>query len=258
MGSDQASKKAHLSSVPSVKPVHLPQVAQAISSWSSTLTHSAPPLGQPAPVFKYFFDLPPELREKILWLVCVYPGGFHVGTMDAPVDLFLANQQMYQEASAVFYAQNVFCAQLPPRRLRRGREDATDSLLCSAPARPARMRIRTLELSISRCGDHLANHVVPRLREMVLAGALRELKVLQTGLGGWFDPSKGVGPARPSRPFAALLRLLADPDLRRVALRFWSGGRKQNGTYAVDVDLTEMLSRLGDGDEELRILKIGD
>jgi hypothetical protein len=279
-------------------------------------------MGSQLPIFEYFFDLPPELRERILQELCIcphqvflvnspkahYPGRSTGGNSirnaapliqdikpvrncSLPLNLFLVNSQLYQEASAIFYSQNRFHGLCWARRT-----DADPSLvgrksglITSEAARSARMRIRRLMLTISRCGGFFEKEICRNVSDMILHGSLRDLTInLMAELP---RPGEAL-----NRPFRALYRLLADPDLEKATLNVhydsavvgastingWSWELKETNRLMagceeeqpgllqvgdsfdtvqfkmLEVNLEELLGSYKDEDEALRIRRVGD
>ncbi|KAI1638809.1 hypothetical protein F4809DRAFT_234626 [Biscogniauxia mediterranea] len=180
-----------------------------------------------------FFDLPGELRSAILAQLLVsdhgivlhskttlyLPAGSGRGTLRSVLQV---SMQMYQEATAVFYGQNRFVVnaqshRLPAHLTRRGG-------FLSPEGRDARRRVRRLTLLLTRVGGEFEHVLGPALSDMVLCGALRELR-LRLGPPARAHPA--AAGARPDRdlvrrsPFQALLRLLADPYLDAAELSVW-------------------------------------
>jgi hypothetical protein len=277
--------------------------------------------------FELFFSLPPEIRERILQELCIRSDGvFRINgpirscsrpldnsglsdkdTLNSeeselqaaedkslPLGLFLANSQLYQEASAIFYTQNRFSGLCMVRR-----PDADEcfagrdrGLVTGEASRPARMRIRKLTLTVLKCGGFFMDGILPNVADMVLHGALRELRVdLMAHLP---RPHAVLSP-----PFRALFRLLADPDLEAVLLRsktnsssssstrdeMWDwersaldadqssldsgldwdlaeisyvGRLRLSNCQMVTVDLDEVLDAYKDEDDRLRIRRVDD
>ncbi|OTB04445.1 hypothetical protein M426DRAFT_11592 [Hypoxylon sp. CI-4A] len=176
-----------------------------------------------------FLDLPPELRSAILTQVLVsessillYDTTFLHPPLDAPssfLNVFLVNTQLYQEASPIFYSQNLFTLnahshRLPAHLTRRGG-------FLSEEGRDARRRVRSLSLFISRVGGEFERVLGPAMSDMVLSGNLRDLRLRlgppsTVGAGRVPDPDVVHRP-----PFQALLRLLADPYLETAELFVW-------------------------------------
>ncbi|KAI0384094.1 hypothetical protein F5Y04DRAFT_235648 [Hypomontagnella monticulosa] len=176
-----------------------------------------------------FPDLPPELRGAILSyaLVSDYDIILHTKTLFGEpftsatsfLNVFLVNTQMYQEASAIFYSQNLFTLnahshRLPVHLTKRGG-------FLSEEGQGARRRVRNLKLYLTRVGGEFERVLGPALSDMLLKGCLRELKL---HLG---PPSDRIANRIPDPdmvqrpPFQALLNLLADPYLERVNLFAW-------------------------------------
>ena len=278
---------------------------------------------QTIPKFELFFALPPELRERILQELCVCPDAvfrinvltrpytpgkspFEASDQDAPdwafrwpprelplpLDLFLTNSQLYQEAAAIFYMQNTFVGLCMARRSNDadpGLASRETGLIASEVARPARMHIRRLRLIVVKCGGFFENDICPKVAEMILSGSLRDLTI---NLMSPLPRPKAVL----TSPFRALFRLLADPDLETASLKTdsrssdhgarvgarWSWEREENTDFKartdaldqegtqmhfvgrfilrsrkfVEVDLNELLDAYKDEDDALRIRRV--
>ncbi|KAI5925027.1 hypothetical protein F4810DRAFT_660641 [Camillea tinctor] len=172
-----------------------------------------------------FFDLPGELRSAILsqLLISSHSIILHTKTLlhlrsgrSTLRSILQVNMQMYQEASAIFFARNRFVInaqshRLPAHLTRRGG-------FLGPQGRDARRRVRHLTLLLTRVGGEFESVLAPALEDMVLAGSLRELR-LRVGPPAGAGRSDGEVVRRP--PFQALLRLLADPYLEVAELCVW-------------------------------------
>ncbi|KAI0473758.1 hypothetical protein GGR56DRAFT_648836 [Xylariaceae sp. FL0804] len=180
-----------------------------------------------------FFDLPAELREVILsWLLVASDGAIVLRShtylpppLDEALAIFRVSVQMYQEASAIFYAYNHFIINAQSHRLPANLTRAGGFL--STEALDVRRRVQELTLYLTRIGGEFEDILGPMLIDMTLCGSLRRLK-LCIGPPPRQPHWKRVEPLdmvqRP--PFQTLLRLLADPYLEVVELlvskRHWA------------------------------------
>ncbi|KAL7620401.1 hypothetical protein AAE478_009396 [Parahypoxylon ruwenzoriense] len=170
-----------------------------------------------------FFDLPAELRRAILTqllvLDCIVLPK-QTFSPPGPLNVFLVNMQMYQEASAIFYSQNDFTLNVRAHRL--PMHLTTQGGFLSQEGRDARRRVRNLTLRLTRVGRDFKDVVGPALSDMVLCGSLRVLNV-RLGSSSRMPPefASQMVPLDPVHdpdfmrwpPFQALLKLLADPYL---------------------------------------------
>ncbi|KAI0598990.1 hypothetical protein F4775DRAFT_135549 [Biscogniauxia sp. FL1348] len=184
-----------------------------------------------------FFDLPGELRSAILGQLLVsehgivlhskttlyLPAGSGRGTLRSVLQV---SMQMYQEATAILYGQNRFVLNAQSHRLPAHLTGPGGFL--SPQGRDARRRVRRLTLLLTRVGGEFEHVLGPALEDMVLCGALRELR-LRLGPPAGAHPSSATAASagRSDRdlvrrsPFQALLRLLADPYLDAAELSVW-------------------------------------
>ncbi|XXH05672.1 hypothetical protein Hte_012107 [Hypoxylon texense] len=177
-----------------------------------------------------FFDLPPELRCAILTHLLVSDSTvmLHSATLFGPplselagiLDVFLVSAQMYQEASAVFYAENGFILNAQSHRLP-GHLTGPGGFL-SEEGQHARRRVRRLTVFLTRVGGEFERVLGPALSDMVLNGSLRDLS-LYLGPPSWrARANRSADPDMVQRPpFQALLRLLSDPYLEKVEFLAW-------------------------------------
>ncbi|KAI3324474.1 hypothetical protein HD806DRAFT_46789 [Xylariaceae sp. AK1471] len=175
-----------------------------------------------------FFDLPAELRINILSQVLVSDCGivlhtcttFGLSRYDIVIVLyiFLVNVQMYQEASAIFYGQNRFILNAQTHRLPVHLTKPGGFL--SQQGQDARRRVQTLYLYLSRIGGEFEDILAPAISDMILSGSLRKLKIY-LGPPSLHNSRMSGADMMTRRPFQALLKLLADPDLQHVELGVW-------------------------------------
>jgi len=207
----------------------------------------------------------------------------------APLGLFLASSATYHESSAVFLGQNTFHLNLVSRRRRTLAPilDADFGLLTSASALQARRRLRRLVLYARRIGGLFADKLLPALEDMVLGGGLRDLELRVRAPVRDFNAPFATHRRHDaadddriisSRPFRGLVRLLADPDLERAAVRVervhWSlwcpfherCARERTvmeGVFAetreewLSVDVDKLVAAYGGVDPEWRVVRIG-
>ncbi|GAP85355.1 hypothetical protein SAMD00023353_1001610 [Rosellinia necatrix] len=176
-----------------------------------------------------FFDLPAELRTNILSHLLALRHGvilFNCTMFGSPYDkvtvlrIFLVNVQMYQEASAIFYGQNIFTINAQSHRLPWHLTKPGGFL--SPQGQDARRRVQTLSIYLNRVGGEFENVLAPTLSDMILSGSLRKLKISLGSPNPHHARTSGPSidiTARP--PFQSLLNLLADPDLLHAELCVW-------------------------------------
>lgn len=140
--------------------------------------------------FDRFFDLPPEIRTQILSPLVLVATPISISPTSTavipfPHALFLSHPAIYAAASTIFYEQNVFVLDLVS-----GSRAVIERALLDDGWSPddgggpdmlrneaARRRVRHLEFIPGRLGTAFRSHVRPVLADMLLAGALRHLKV---------------------------------------------------------------------------------
>ncbi|TDZ66072.1 hypothetical protein CTRI78_v003210 [Colletotrichum trifolii] len=258
-------------------------------------------------IFDKFFDLPLEIREQIISYLCLTPLPVQVAPtatseIPFPHDLFLSHPLLYTAASTVFYEQNRFVLNL------RGPRAALERAICGGSANEppcwllanprARRRVRHLELSPGRLGNVFQNHISPAVADMILNGALRHLRLVLYptstdkvvfGSSSSSSSSNNSGSEvgaqlrraamtrhddafAQSRPFKALMRLLADPYLETAELLvdpihrdFWCEfhegvacckGRPKGPWQLIPIDWRKLVAGLGQ-DPELNIVRVG-
>ncbi|KAI0021100.1 hypothetical protein F4780DRAFT_778851 [Xylariomycetidae sp. FL0641] len=234
-----------------------------------------------------FFDLPAELRSAVLFHLLVSDQGIvlHTQTLHSPplsgprgiLSVFLVNLQMYQEASAIFYTNNLFILNAQSHRL--PIHLTGEGGFLSAQAQDARRRVHSLTLYLSRVGGEFEDILGPALSDMVLCGKLRALKLC---LGAPAARSLPQSDMIHRPPFQSLLKLLSDPDLENVDFLIskvhWAilcpfhqslnsiGGEKplnelidedglataRNGAQWIPLDWGAMVNTLGDGRQVTR------
>lgn len=176
-----------------------------------------------------FFDLPAELRIKILSYLLISNGVFlfNRDRFDSGawgrvkiIYIFLVNVQMYQEASAIFYGQNRFILNGHGHRLP-GYLTKPDGFL-SPQGHDARQRVRTLDLYLTRIGGEFETKLAPIISGMILSGRLRQLKIHLSPPSSHHARVYGPNVNMMARtPFQALFSLLSDPDLEHVEMCVW-------------------------------------
>jgi hypothetical protein len=177
-----------------------------------------------------FFDLPAELRIKILSYLLISDGVllFKRDRFDPRpyervkiIYIFLVNVQMYQEASAIFYEQNRFILDGHGHRLP-GDLTKPDGFL-SPQGHDARQRVRTLDLYLTRVGGEFETKLAPIISRMILSGRLRQLKIHLSPPSSPRARISGPDVNMMARtPFQALFSLLSDPDLEHVEMCVWN------------------------------------
>lgn len=241
--------------------------------------------------FDKFFDLPLEIRDQIISYLCIVPDPIQIGpTVDTeipfPHELLLSHPLLYTAGSALFYEQNRFILNLrsrPRAAIERAICDDTPWLLNNAGAR---RRIKFLELSPGRLGNIFQTHISPAVADMILNGTLRHLKLVlyptSTDKVIFNDDHVGAQLKRAaltrrddafaqSKPFKALLRLLADPDLETAELYvdpihrdFWCEfhegvacceGRPKGPWQLIPIDWRKLAAVYGQ-DHELSIIRV--
>lgn len=102
-------------SIPSSISDHIPELPRP-SFYSLIQPRFRPqPRPRPRPRTQFpvqFLDLPAEIRNKIYFLVLVFPKPFTVQLQfggSNTTALLRTNKQIYSEASLIFYGQNTFC-----------------------------------------------------------------------------------------------------------------------------------------------------
>lgn len=212
-----------------------------------------------------------------------------------PLNYFLVSQTFHREASAVFFGENEFHLYAMPSRLflrdhgsgARWWPEAAGSRRNKGGGRhgykhvESLRRIRRAVLVAQRLGGVLETLFLPVLRDMTLAGGLKQLDV-RVHLAA----QRAQGPASlwGSRLGRALLGLLRDPDLDVARLRMvlglllpgsegggevagWCPRREGPGGSLVtatdregrvwcDMDIEELARRYGG--EEMDIFKVGE
>ncbi|KAH8679820.1 hypothetical protein BGZ60DRAFT_525020 [Tricladium varicosporioides] len=172
-----------------------------------------------------FFDLPPELREKIYLLLFVSPRPlslFFSSKVPAyfPHDLLLTCSQMYQEVRPLFFAYNRFTIRLT-------RHCSELDYFLSPDFLDARRSIRTLHLLLSRWGSNsfFARTLAPFISDMILNGSLRNFEIaVKIHTQRKFEEMMVAGGevyGEGHENFEAVKELLTDPYLESKAL--WSG-----------------------------------
>ncbi|KAH9229996.1 hypothetical protein K456DRAFT_55716 [Colletotrichum gloeosporioides 23] len=242
-------------------------------------------------VFDKFFDLPQEIRDQIISYLCLLPNPIQVGpTVDTeipfPHDLLLSHPLLYAAGSAIFYEQNRFILNLrgrPRAALERAICDGTPWLLGNTRAR---RRVKYLELSPGRLGNVFQSHISPAVADMILNGSLRHLKLVLyptstdkvvfnhdavDAQGRRAAMTRRDDAFTQSKPFKALLRLLADPDLETAELfvdpihrDFWCDfhegvacckGHPKGPWQLISVDWKKLAASYGQ-DHELSIVRV--
>ncbi|KAF6797547.1 hypothetical protein CSOJ01_12959 [Colletotrichum sojae] len=242
--------------------------------------------------FDKFFDLPLEIRDQIISYLCLVPNPIQVGPnvdteIPFPHDLLLSHPLLYADGSAIFYEQNRFILNLrsrPRAAIERAICDGTPWLLNNVTAR---RRIKYLELSPGRLGNVFQSHISPAVADMVLNGSLRHLKLVlyptSTDKIVFSHDTMDAQMMRAamtrrddafaqSKPFKALLRLLADPDLETAELYvdpihrdFWCDfhdgvtcceGRPKGPWQLIPIDWRKLAASFGQ-DHELSIVRVG-
>ncbi|OLN81765.1 hypothetical protein CCHL11_06877 [Colletotrichum chlorophyti] len=241
--------------------------------------------------FDRFFDLPLEIRDQIISYLCLLPNPVQVGPIETseipfPHDLLLSHPLLYAAGSALFYEQNRFAL-----NLRSGSRAAVERAICDGTpwllSNPrARRRIKHLELSPGRLGNVFQSHISPAVADMILNGCLRHLKLVLYPTSAdkvVFSHEVDAQSMRAamtrrddafaqSKPFKALLRLLADPDLETAELYvdpihrdFWCEfhegvacckGRRKGPWQLIPVDWRRLAASYGQ-DHELSIVRVG-
>ncbi|KAI1844593.1 hypothetical protein JX266_009266 [Neoarthrinium moseri] len=230
-----------------------------------------------------FFDLPAELRADILEQLVLVPQDVPVharaetSTESPPaalLDLFLACTQMYQEASAIFYARNRFLVNLGSRRM--FSDITAEGQFFSPEGLDARRRVRALRLRLRRLSGDFEKVIAPIVSDMILCGSLRSLEIgiltqssglkANTSCRSSYGRGLEADSLVTTSPFQTLLRLLADPDLEEaglwVAQIHWSvwcpfhetydgnhsclASLRREGIEQVSVDWEKIVRELGD------------
>jgi hypothetical protein len=228
-----------------------------------------------------FFDLPPEIREKIYLFLCQSPAEYiplhsdrpralphllgspppeieldmraigEIGGGPAPDShhayfpwkLLFVNSQMYHEVRPLYFSHNAFTTFVTHKNSR------IDYF--TAPAfRDNRCLIKKLRIIILKFGkgDYFLESLAPVLEDMILNGSLRDLEV-RVAWTNVFDGCHGVvgGSAR-VRPFiqgeamVELKRILRDPYLERVRFMTFLRTGWDSGWDGLE-DHTDLLGR---------------
>lgn len=223
-----------------------------------------------------FFDLPPEIREKIYLMICHNPAEYvplhsglspqnrsHLGPGDEldlrsigengggpsaeshhayfPWNLLFVNSQMYHEVRPLYFSHNAFTTSVAHRNQK------IDYFL-SPTFRDNRRLIKKLRVTIYRFGqnNYFIDQFLPMLEDMILNGSLRELEV-QLRWQHLFHESSVEKSGVMVRKFARgqataeLMSIMRDPYLERVRLMTLPDGLASEQNAAVPEDHTDLL-----------------
>lgn len=164
-----------------------------------------------------FFDLPPEIRERIYTEVCVDPRPIYVNLSSMeesshqyfPLSLLLTCHQLYDEVRPIYFLKNKFAITLD-------RHTGMLSYFFQETYTDNRRSINTLRLTIKRWGtkNYFLETFAPALSDMIMVGNLRHLEVIVKRQH--YVPYQA--PFTFTGPLTRLLEICDDPYLESVKL----------------------------------------
>jgi hypothetical protein len=174
-----------------------------------------------------FLDLPPEIREKIYILISHSSSPYILLNSphahdSFPLNLLLANNQIYHELRPLYFTTNAFSITL----LRRN--EPWDYILLPSFL-DNRRQIRSLRLNVIRWGpkNYFVNELVPVLEDCIMNGRLRDLEVrmrdvwlrdIKNGHMYMVEGNLEMMVGEQNANWESLMRLLRDPYLERAVL----------------------------------------